>query len=330
MIPRVFDLFCGGGGSSFGARQAGAEIAGGLDCDELATRTFAANFTDAKTYHIRAADADLPAIADDVGKVDLLLASPECTSHTNARGNLPKSESSMDTAHEVAHFAKALDPTWIVVENVPGMLRWHGINNFVDGLNGLDYSVYCERLSAGDFGVCSNRDRLFFICAKDANANLFWRLPIVPGKFRRPVIRDILDDDAKWPRTPLYIRGRSPKTLDKVAGGVAALGANATFIIRFYGVPKGDSSRRWLGLDEPLGTVTRSQRFAVSAADEHHGRTLRMLRSDELARAMGIGEGSGFRLPEKEKDRLHIIGNMVCPPVMRAIVEAIMESENGG
>ncbi len=47
---RVLDLFCGAGGSSCGARIAGATIVAGIDMWETAIDTFQLNFPRAKTY----------------------------------------------------------------------------------------------------------------------------------------------------------------------------------------------------------------------------------------------------------------------------------------
>ena len=50
--PRVFDLFCGAGGSSCGARAAGGTIVGGLDLWGRAGETFERNY-DVKCWTIR-------------------------------------------------------------------------------------------------------------------------------------------------------------------------------------------------------------------------------------------------------------------------------------
>jgi predicted RNA methylase len=47
---RTFDLFCGGGGSSIGAKSAGAIPLGGVDLWPVATAAFEANIRGAKAY----------------------------------------------------------------------------------------------------------------------------------------------------------------------------------------------------------------------------------------------------------------------------------------
>ena len=49
---RTLDLFCGGGGSSYGARNAGAEIVCGVDAWSVAVETFKANFPSARAVQL--------------------------------------------------------------------------------------------------------------------------------------------------------------------------------------------------------------------------------------------------------------------------------------
>jgi site-specific DNA-cytosine methylase len=49
----TLDLFCGGGGSSLGASQAGATIIGAVDAWDIAADTFADNFPDAQVRNLR-------------------------------------------------------------------------------------------------------------------------------------------------------------------------------------------------------------------------------------------------------------------------------------
>jgi DNA (cytosine-5)-methyltransferase 1 len=48
--PRAIDLFCGAGGNSYGAQNAGAEIVAGSYVGEPVVLTFKANFSNASIY----------------------------------------------------------------------------------------------------------------------------------------------------------------------------------------------------------------------------------------------------------------------------------------
>ena len=83
---RAFDLFCGAGGSSVGARSAGVRVIGGVERAELAAKVYLDNFPGAKIYRQDIRSLSAARVAREVGPIDLLLASPECTNHTIAKG----------------------------------------------------------------------------------------------------------------------------------------------------------------------------------------------------------------------------------------------------
>jgi DNA (cytosine-5)-methyltransferase 1 len=115
---RAVDLFCGAGGSSRGAAMAGATPVAALDMWELATKTYQLNFPDAVAYAMKASELSPHCLLKDIGRFELLLASPECTNHSIARGRKLRCDLSRNTAFEVIRFAKVLRPRWVVVENV--------------------------------------------------------------------------------------------------------------------------------------------------------------------------------------------------------------------
>lgn len=158
---RTVDLFCGGGGSAWGAKAADAEIVCGVDGWELATKVYSANFGDGSGRNLLLTENSTAADLGEVGKIDLLLASPECTNHTCARGSRPRDEDSRKTANYVVQFAKELEPRWLVVENVTQMKGWSGYAPFIKSLTDLGYNLRTQVLNAADFGVPQSRRRLF-------------------------------------------------------------------------------------------------------------------------------------------------------------------------
>src|SRR5712691_1314485 len=126
MPIRVLDMFCGAGGSSAGAHSAGAKIVRGIDAWELATLTFQDNFTKALVETRELGPYSRPTSDMREGEIDLLLASPECTNHSPAKGSKPRNEASRRTSHYVRNFARRLKPRWIVLENVVQLRGWHG------------------------------------------------------------------------------------------------------------------------------------------------------------------------------------------------------------
>lgn len=313
-IIRTFDMFCGGGGSSYGAVMAGAEIVGGIDSWSFATTAFADNFPEARVFNRRVEDCDPDEIADKVGPIDLLLASPECTSHSCARGGRPRSDASRDTAFQVIRYARAMKPRWLIVENVIHMRFWTRYAEFMQSLRDEGYGVSEHVLDAADHGVPQKRKRLFIVC--DRKSEPPSRIPKNTGPKRSAAC--ILDKPGVWAKSPLDNGRRAAATLERANRGFAALGKDVPFLIVYYGT---DGAGGWQPLTVPLRTITTLDRFALCEPSEA-GPTLRMLQPPELARAMGFGDH--FILARgNRRNRIMILGNGVCPPVMGAVVRTL-------
>ncbi|MNT18343.1 DNA cytosine methyltransferase [Cupriavidus necator] len=84
----------------------------------------------------------------------------------------------------------------------------------------------------------------------------------------------------------------------------------------YYGSGSGTTGR---SLDRPIGTITTLDRWAVVDGDR-----IRMLSADECRAAMGFPRE--YKLRSQHKTAVHMLGNAVCPPVARDIINAIMEA----
>jgi DNA (cytosine-5)-methyltransferase 1 len=68
---------------------------------------------------------------------------------------------------QIARLADELQPRWLILENVPGLLSSNGgrdMGIFVGALVKLGYGVCWRVLDAQHFGVAQRRRRLFFVC----------------------------------------------------------------------------------------------------------------------------------------------------------------------
>ena len=309
-------MFCGAGGSSAGARAAGVEIAAGIDMCATASDTFAANFPDALTITSRLEDVSPGSMKKKTGDIDILLASPECTSHTCAKGGAPRDEASRATAMLVVEYARALRPRWLVLENVIHMRPWSRYGELKRSLRDLGYHLHEHVLDAADFGVPQRRRRLFIVGDRIRQPN-----PVVrkrPG--RRKSAGSVLDPAGTWKTSALFDERRAAATLERAERGFQALGKDASFLLVYYG---NDGAGGWQPLNRPLRTITTLDRFALIRHDRCEPR-MRMLQVPELKRAMGFDED--FKLPVgTRRDRIRLLGNGVCPPVMTAVVNSLIE-----
>lgn len=316
------DLFSGGGLGSAGARHAGLTMVGAADAWDIAADTYRSNFKTAKVVTTRLTDRSGPEMFGNVGKIDMLIASPECTHHSIARGNRPVDEESQRSGWYVMKFIRELDPRWIVLENVTPMKNWPGYDDLITMLR-KTYHLRIGPLDAADFGTPQNRKRLFIVGDRLANPSI-----AQPGN--RPV-RDastILERAGNFRADPVYNGKRAASTIARVERGIAELGPKKDFLIVYYG---SDRAGGWQRLDRPLRTLTTLDRFGLVQWIDGQP-TLRMLQVPELKRAMGLthlkdehGEGVKFLLDHgTRRDKVKVIGNGVCAPVMRAVVGSLL------
>lgn len=314
---RGIDLFCGAGGSSLGARAAGIEMVGAVDGWETATSTYSDNFPTAKVVNTILDDRTGPKIFEGIGKIDLLIASPECTHHSIARGAKPRDENSRRSGWFVMPFVRELEPRWVVLENVSGMKRWDGFQELMEELS-LHYQLRTQMLDAADFGVPQTRKRLFIIGDRQ-------RKPAkIVGTGACSTAFEILDDVSAWKAKDLFGGRLSENTMARVARGIKELGEQQDFLVVYYG---SDRAGGWQTLNRPLRTLTTVDRFGLVRWVDGVA-TFRMLQVSELRRAMGYPCEAVLQRGSR-RDRVKLLGNGVCPPVMQAVVTSLVDEAGG-
>ncbi len=313
MAIKILDIFSGCGGSSQGAQRAGASIIAGIDMCSIASAAYKANFPGAKVFKRKVEDIRFYRLREQIGSINMLLASPECTNHSCAKGARPRNESSRATAMQIYRFARALQPRWLVMENVVTMRPWHRYSELLEKLRALGYDLREQVIDAADHGVPQNRRRLFVLgdCKKHVN-------PVRSRTRKIRTVWDILDPSDMWPTTPLFSSKRAEATMLRAENAIKALGKKEPFIIVYYG---SDGSGGWQELDRPLRTVTTVDRFAF-ITPSRSGHRMRMLQVSELHRAMGFNRGYSFP-PSTRRNNVHLLGNSVCPPVMAAVYNSL-------
>lgn len=316
------DLFCGGGFGARGAVRGGGVPLLGLDAWDLATRTYKANFPKSDVITDFIENVDTAALGRKY-KPDVLLTSPECTSHSIARGAKPGSESSRETAIGIVPWVRSMQPRWVIVENVNRMKKWDRHNELVETIEELGYTVSDLFLNSADFGSAQARKRMFLVCDKQGSKVSREQLLAFASK-RAMAANDIIDWDGQYRCSLLRKPGRAKATLERAERAIAALGKNVPFIIVYYG---SDYAGGWQTLDAPLRTITTVDRFGL--VTWRRGEPyLRMLQPSELIKAMG--GGAEHRLPHgSRREKVKLCGNGVCSDVMTAIFKWIGVEQAG-
>ena len=122
------DLFCGAGGASSALRAACSALGIGVDLLAvnhwpLAIETHSSNHRDAR--HICASvDQVNPRSAVPGGRLNLLLAAPECTQHSRARGGRPIHDQKRTSAYDILRWLSELYVDDVLIENVPEFQEW--------------------------------------------------------------------------------------------------------------------------------------------------------------------------------------------------------------
>jgi len=292
-------------------------MVGAIDRCPIATATYKANFPHGKVLTNRLEDVNIHALRRDIGSIDILLASPECTNHTCAKGAKPRDESSRATAMHVVRFARAFRSRWLVMENVVHMRPWSRYGELKNALARLGYELAEQVLDASQFGVPQSRRRLFLVGDMERAPGL-----ATPSRLTHPrTAESILDADDRWRTKPLYASGRASGTLERACRAFDILGPNAKFLLVYYGT---DGGGGWQPLDRPLRTVTTLDRFAL-VKPSGSGPVMRMLQVPELKRAMGFDRTYLLSVGTR-RDQIRLLGNGVCPPVMRSVIKALTVS----
>ncbi|MGA4239746.1 DNA cytosine methyltransferase [Ralstonia nicotianae] len=309
------DLFCGGGLGARGAVQAGMTPLVAVDLWNIACETYKANFPGTTVLNERIELLD-PLRHCRPGELDLLLASPECTNHSVAKGAAPRDERSRETALHTVDWIAALRPTWFIIENVKEMRAWSRYNELLDLLRALGYQLREEVINAADFGAPQARVRLFLI------GGLNIEPPVIQpadGTVARTV-RDILDPDGTWPMSPVFTERRAAATKERARDAINELGNDAEFLVVYYG---SGGTKSWQTLDEPLRTITTLDRFALVKKQSNRWK-MRMLQPSELARAMSLPPAHVFPVGSR-RERVKVCGNGVCAVVVERIVQQLRE-----
>lgn len=292
MRDLIIDCFAGGGGASVGIEMAlGRPVDIAINHDPQAIRMHKVNHPD--TLHL----------TEDIFKVDLqryvkgrhvalMWASPDCTSHSKAKGGQPRKSGLRILPWAVYKHAKTILPDVIIMENVEEIQQWgpldengHPIKErqgedykkFISAMKGLGYIFDSRELVAADYGAPTTRKRWYAIFRRDGK-DIVW-----------PEQTHFKDSEPKWKQCGEYIDwsdlGKSifdrskplaDATQKRIANGIRKYILEsepyivqdkraAAFIIQYHGEQKAGDARGQL-LSEPIKTIDTSNRYGLVTA----------------------------------------------------------------
>jgi len=273
-VNQVADLFCGAGGTSTGVLDAAREL--GIDVSlvavnhwELAISTHSENHPDVNHYNSDLQNID-PREVVPSGKLRLLVASPECTHFSRARGGKPMSKQSRASVKYVLRWVRALDVEDLLIENVPDFMDWGPLDpttmrpvkarkgeyflRFVRKLEQIGYTVDWRILNAADYGDPTTRKRLFIIARK--HQPIVWAEPshhkdggdMFGVRPRWKAAREIIDWSVKGESIFNRKKPLAENTMKRIYAGLMKYGGKA-FVL---GQQSGSAPR---DVDQPIPTV---------------------------------------------------------------------------
>lgn len=162
---KVIDLFCGAGGLSTGLKKSGFRLCLGVDIDEKALKTYKCNLKRTKVLKedIKKVTGEKITELTGINRRDnfLLAGCPPCQGFSSL-GKRDANDEKNELVYEYIRIINELEPSFILMENVPGMSTGVGKEIFKNVVKELEenYHVEYATLNAADFGVPQIRKRL--------------------------------------------------------------------------------------------------------------------------------------------------------------------------
>lgn len=169
-VPTAAELFSGGGGLAQGLRDAGVRPVAAVELDDYAANVFAANHPDVELFRkdVRQVSGQELRSASPSGRVDILAACPPCQGFSTLTSKYRRLDPRNFLVAEVARITRELQPTALMLENVPG-LAGRGrpiLDALIEDLEGDGYIVSWSVLQVADYGVPQMRRRLVLLAGK--------------------------------------------------------------------------------------------------------------------------------------------------------------------
>lgn len=160
---RVLDLFSGIGGFSLGLERSGMKTVAFCELDDFCEKVLNKNFPNIPVFK------DIRKITkeelNELGRTDIICGGFPCQPFSNA-GKKKGRQDDRDLWPEMFRVIKETKPTWVIGENVTGLIGMEFTRTKID-LESIGYSVQPFIIPACAVGAQHRRDRVWIIAHLD-------------------------------------------------------------------------------------------------------------------------------------------------------------------
>lgn len=201
---KAVDFFCSGGGMSSGIQAAGIQVLAGIDFDVNCKETYEANikgaeFIYADVFDLKERDLEKRLSLKKNDDELVLIGCSPCQFWSIINTTKEKSKQSKNLLIEFHRFVTYFNPGYVVVENVPGVLRKKeesGLDEFIVWLKSKDYTVHFQVHEVSNYGVPQHRKRFTLIANRITKVELE---PVVRIG-NKITVRDVLGVENGFPK----------------------------------------------------------------------------------------------------------------------------------
>ncbi len=211
---KAVDFFCGGGGMSYGIKEAGIKVIAGIDNDENCRATYEANikgsqFIQADVFELTEEKLEKELNIKPHDNNLVLIGCSPCQYWSIINTNRNKSQKSKNLLIEFERFVKYFVPGYVIVENVPGILRKKnesGLQSFITWLKSQDYEVHYDIHNTNNYNVPQNRKRFTLIASRIGNNEI----EPLKAEGKKPCVIDVLGEKNGFPKIKAGRKDSSP------------------------------------------------------------------------------------------------------------------------
>lgn len=171
---KFISLFSGIGGFDYGFIKAGFELVGWCELDKFAHQAFQIihdpNGVIPNEYDVRnVSDGFIRTVNERSGTIDAIVGGFPCQAFSIAGKREGFKDITRGTLFfEIMRIAEIAKPSYLILENVKGLLNHDGGRTFeivLESLDELGYDCEWQVLNSKDFGVPQNRERVFIVAS---------------------------------------------------------------------------------------------------------------------------------------------------------------------